>query len=155
MPRLPRKRVDPRQSQPIAYVVDSSGAPVEHTWTTLDGKKLHTKIGIYWMETNLPDEVRGIHRVWMSDETYGDAYPWRRGDPRPTHLSRFQKEASSGQLSASFKLTEWGRFACDNHCKCPGRHVKEANRTESKKDERGGMSSKEWSRHQRRLKRQQ
>lgn len=144
MARLRRKKIDPRQVEAIAYVVDSSGEPVIRTEDS--GKfKTGTKIGIYRQETSLPDQKKGIHYVWASDEEYGDRFPYKKGDPVPYHLIRFMKEATSGRLSATYRLTEWGRLLADTVCKCnTGRRLEEATWTPSKKDERMGMNSKEW-----------
>jgi len=148
-----KKKIDPRQLQPIAHVVDSSGKPVIHTWKQVGKRKpVTTEIAIFWQETNLPDDVKGIHRVWYSNEQHGDEYPWKKGT-RPRFLSRFMKEATSGTLSATFKLTEWGREMASLHCKCrSGRLLQESSRPESKLSERGGMNSKEWKKHLRKLK---
>lgn len=149
-----KKKIDPRQVQPIAYVVDSSGQPLKHWWTPSGKKKpVYEQIAIYWQETSLPDDVKGVHTVWYSNENHGDEYPWKKGAQRPEFLSRFMKEATSGKLSATFKLTEWGRLVADSRCKCNhGGKLQETKRTESKKDERGGMSSREWKKYQRKLK---
>ncbi len=151
--RSKKKVVDSRQLQPIAHVVDSSGKPVLHTWKPSGRRRSRTtEIAIYWQETGLPDNVKGIHRVWLSDEEHGDEYPWKQGN-RPHYLSRFMKEATDGFLSATFKLTDWGRQMADEHCKCrSGRQLKESSRPESKIDERCGMNAKQWKKHLRKLK---
>lgn len=151
--KAPRKQIDPRQVGPIAYVVDSSGAPVKHLWRPSGGRRRRsTTIGIYWQETALTAKEMGIHTVWSSDEDHGDTFPWKVNDPKPRYLTQFMREASSGTLSATFKLTEWGRECADQRCKCrSGSPLEETARTESKKDERGGMNSKEWKKYLRKI----
>lgn len=147
-----KKKIDPRQLQPIAHVVDSSGKPILNTWKPSGKrKKITTELAIYWQETSLPDNVKGIHRVWYSNEEHGDEYPWKQG-ARPYYLSRFMREATSGFLSATFKLTEWGRQMADAHCKCrTGKRLQESIRPESKVEERGGMNSRQWKKYLRKL----
>jgi hypothetical protein len=173
-PRPRRRAVDPRTTQPIAYVVDSGGEPVTHTWTPTGSgvgrkpKSRTTTIGIYRMETGLPEDEAGRHVVWLSDEDHGDIYPWPRDalpSERPVYLTRFMREArETGELSAAFRLTDWGRLLANGpendgvggHCACAGgRPLREASRAAaSKRDGRGGMNSKEWKKHLRRLARE-
>jgi len=152
-----RKAVDSRQVGPIAYVVDSSGTPVTHWWTPVGKKKpIETKIGIYWQETSLPDSEKGIHTVWSSDENFGDTYPWKRGTPQsemPKYLVDFMDEASGGQLSGTYALTDWGRDCAAQRCKCrTGGPLLETKHDLPKKDERGGLNSRQWKQYQHKLK---
>jgi len=155
----PRKKVDPREVGPIAWVVDSSGQPVTHTWTPTGKRKKPrtTQIGIYRQSTSLPADERGRHTVWSSDEDHGDTYPWGKDDPVPFYLAKFQAEARSGQLSGTFALTDYGRALSDGGaesvCKCNGGGpLRETPHAAPKKDDRGGMNSRAWAKHLRRLK---
>ena len=156
--RAARKRADPREVEPVAYVVDSGGQPVRHWWTkNLGGPKrsqrrVYTTVGIYRQTTSTPDDEEGRHTVWLSDEDHGDSYPWGKDDPRPARLTQFMAEARTGKLSGTFALTAWGREAATAHCKClGGGPLEETERVgSSKRDWRGGLSSKQWKKQQRR-----
>lgn len=160
--RASRKHIDPRQVGAIAYVVDSGGTPVTHTWTPTGRrrKKRTTTIGIYRQETSLPNDEKGRHLVWSSDENHGDTYPWEDDDPQPYWLTKFMREAKSGQLSAAFAMTAWGRELANGPagdgvgglCKCRGGEpLREAERAATKKEERGGMNAAQFKKHKRRL----
>jgi hypothetical protein len=129
--------VDPSEVEPLAVVVDSGGRPVEGQ--RADGTT--GPIAVYRQRTALPEDVKGRHIVWSSDEPDGDGYPFDkdtkkefdrqvaalRGRPpeefreqlrglcrrygRPYYLTRFMQEARAGEVSAAFAPTPRGRAA--------------------------------------------